>query len=74
MEVSAMQISQLPACGVFDEQQVQALTEAFEEALRLAEIQDRESLRAESLAERILASFKVGERDPKRIARTAAEN
>jgi hypothetical protein len=69
-----MQISKLQGCSVFDEQQVQIMTEAFEEALRLSEIEDRSSLRAESVAERIIVSFKLGERDPKRIARMAVEN
>ncbi len=69
-----MQIGKLPGCSVFNEDQVHVLTEAFEEALRLTEIQDRTSLRAESIAERIITTFEIGERDPKRIARLAAEN
>jgi hypothetical protein len=69
-----MQVGHLSSRGVFDEQQVQILTEAFEEALRLAEIQDRESLAARAIAERIIAYFKFGERDPRQMARMAAEN
>lgn len=69
-----MQLSELLGCCAFDEQQVLLLTEAFEEALRLADIQDRGSLRAESVAERIIWFFKVGESDPKRIARMVTEN
>jgi hypothetical protein len=69
-----MLFAKRPQCGVFGEEQVAVLTAAFEEALRLTEIEDRQSLRAEALADRILSSFEVGERDPKRIARMAAEN
>jgi hypothetical protein len=71
---NAMQIGKLLGCGAFDETQIAVLSEAFEEALRLSDIKDRAGLEAEAVAHRIITTFEIGERDPKRIARMAAEN
>src|SRR5262249_23527357 len=72
--VPAMPIGKPLAPSVFDDNQVHVLTEAFEEALRLTDITDRTSWRAEAIADRIIATFGTGERDPKQIARAAVEN
>jgi hypothetical protein len=58
----------------FDEHQAKTLTDAFEEALRLADVEDSTSLHAEALARRVIAAFKVGEKDPGDLSRLAAAN
>lgn len=68
-----MEVGKLLGCCVFDEQQVHLLSKAFDEALRLADIEDRSGEQAEAVAQRIITTFQVGERDPKRIARIAAQ-
>lgn len=50
------------------------MIEAFEEALRLADIKDRTCPRAEAIADRIITTFEIGERNPVRIARATVEN
>lgn len=69
-----MEIGKPPACSAFSGDQVAVLTEAFEEALRLADIKDRTCPRAEAIADRVITTFELGEREPKRIARAAVEN
>jgi hypothetical protein len=58
--------------GIFDERATQILTEAFEMALRIADVGDRLSPDAELLARHIILLFEKGEEDPGRIARKAA--
>lgn len=58
--------------GIFDERATQLMTEAFETALRIADINDRLSPDAEVIARHIVLLFEKGEDDPTRIARKAA--
>lgn len=69
-----MPIRSLLSANSFDEYQSKTLTDAFEEALRLADVADRTSLPAEAIAQRVIVLFKTGEKDPKDIARLAAGN
>lgn len=58
----------------FDEKQLKLLVDAFEEAIFLADISDRNSREAESVALRIIRQYVAGERDPRRICRQAIAN
>lgn len=49
------------------------LVDAYMEALRLAGVTDRTSLRAESIAHRVIFFFEHGETDTWQIARSAIE-
>jgi hypothetical protein len=69
-----MQVAFPTETGVFDDRQVSILSEAFEEALLLLELKDRSCISAQALAIRVIAHYSKGERDPKQIARKAAEN
>jgi hypothetical protein len=57
--------------GIFDERATQLMVEAFETALRIADIEDRMSPDAEVIARHIIMLFEKGEDDPARIARKA---
>ncbi len=69
-----MAIRSLLRDGIFDDRAIAILTEAFEEALRLANVSDRLSPQAEALAARIIVLFGQGEDDPEHIARIAADS
>jgi hypothetical protein len=60
--------------GAFDDCQAKTLTQAFDEALRLSAIDNRDGLHAEAIAQRVILLVKAGETDLKDIARLAAAN
>jgi len=70
-----MPILRLIKRGTYEPRDIQIMTEAFDEALRLAGVADRTSAFAELLARHVIAEFEKGETDPKRIAQlTVATN
>ena len=73
MEEAAMAIYKLLASGTFDERETQILIAAFEEALCVANAQDRAGPRANLIARRVLAAFQEGESIATIIAKRAAE-
>jgi hypothetical protein len=60
--------------GVYDQRQLSILRQAFEEALRMHEIEDRSDIRAETIARRIISYYARGENDPIKLARVASAN
>jgi hypothetical protein len=69
-----MQTDSVMEPGVFDQRQLSILRQAFEEALRMNEIEDRSDIRAETIARRIISSYVRGEDDPIKLARVASAN
>jgi hypothetical protein len=68
---TALPIFRLLERGAYEPGDIEILTEAFEEALRLAGVEDRTTVAAEMIAQRVIAQFEKGETDPKRIAERA---
>jgi hypothetical protein len=69
-----MPILRLLKKGSYEPNDIQIMTQAFEEALRLAGVSDRTTIEAESIARRVIRQFEGGVTDPALIAREAADN
>jgi hypothetical protein len=68
LETFVMPILELFEGAAYEPRDIQIMTEAFDEALRLEGVADRTSVLAELIARRVLMQFQKGEVDPKRIA------
>lgn len=66
-----MQIQKLVERGAFGPREIEIMTAAYEEALRLTGLTDRTSPRAASIAQRVIVLFEKGEDDATRIAKLA---
>lgn len=66
-----MPIYRLLQDGQFGPREIDKITKAYEEALKMIGLTDRSSLAAEVLATRIIAAFQSGETDQHRIAEKA---
>lgn len=63
-----MPILRLIKRGTYEPRDIEIMTQAFEEALRLAGVTDRTTVFAEMIARHVVAEFENGEVDAKRIA------
>ena len=68
-----MPILRLLRGGSYGPHEIQIMVDAYMEALRLAGVTDRKSLRAETIARRVIFLFERGETDTRQIASLAIE-
>ena len=62
-----MAIYRLPKFSAFDPEEVTCMTAAYEDALRVLQLANRQDPITELVAKKIIEVAQLGERDPKRL-------